>query len=178
MTGRRPNIDFQKKAWIICCVSPHQECGCENISFPIGPEHLSFDLYVVDMYVHLLLSLADMNRLKVIYNIVQDILVQDPTGLKISVCRQWGHDFLRWAITGVSCYTTSDLQRLHRRFGHPHSLKLYSLLQKKGGTDADTFPILRQIGQQCNPCQRHDKPPRRFKFTMRDEVAFKHSIYA
>lgn len=72
-----------------------------------------------------------------------------------------------------------ELRRLHKRFGHPHSDKLYNLLKRSGYADIDesTRKTLEQIMWPCKLCQTYAQAPRRFKFTLRDEKCFNSSVY-
>lgn len=73
----------------------------------------------------------------------------------------------------------SEFRRLHRRFGHPHSTKLYDLLHKTKLPDGTTSTLqtLQAIESHCQQCQSFGPSPRRFKFNIRDDIEFNHSIY-
>lgn len=73
----------------------------------------------------------------------------------------------------------AELMRLHRRFCHPHNLKLYNLLKKTGIDDVNTDKLLKsqEIERDCVHCQKFGQAPQRFKFTIRDDVDFSHSVY-
>lgn len=73
-----------------------------------------------------------------------------------------------------------ELRRLHRRFGHPQVDRPYKLLRRANVQDvnAHTGTMLESIESLCSPCQEYTQRSRRFKFTLRDDVDFKHTIYA
>ena len=75
-----------------------------------------------------------------------------------------------------SCHLTeTELRQLHRRFGHPSVRRLKDLLDR-AGHDADSS-ILKRIAEYCEHCQRHGGPPGRFKFSIKDDKEFNHSVY-
>lgn len=43
--------------------------------------------------------------------------------------------------------------------------------------DANTRKMLENIEQPCLPCQTYSQPTRCFKFVLRDNVEFNHTIY-
>jgi hypothetical protein len=67
-----------------------------------------------------------------------------------------------------------DFRRLHRRFGHPAVSRLHQLLTK-ANHDVD-YDVLASISRFCHHCQLNDSVPRRFKFTLRDDVNFNYEI--
>ncbi len=76
-------------------------------------------------------------------------------------------------------FTESELRRLHRRFGHPSSEKLLNLLRRSelSDVDNDTRKMLDEIARRCHLCQMHAEKPRRFKFALRTDKQFNHTIY-
>jgi len=67
-----------------------------------------------------------------------------------------------------------ELRRLHRRFGHPSATRLHHILERSG-RNADK-KIIDRFTKLCDQCQRHGKAPTRFKFNLREEIDFNHSI--
>lgn len=67
----------------------------------------------------------------------------------------------------------------HQRFGHLHSLKLYELLRKTKleNVSKEKMRQLQDIERNCGKFQRLGQYPSRFKFTIKDEVYFNHSVY-
>lgn len=100
LLSTRPNINVQKKSWIIFGVNLHQSCDSATISFPIGPEHLSVELYVVDMYVPLLLSLDYMDWIEVIYKPRRMYFGTRSDGTDNTIVSPMGSIFFRWGTTG------------------------------------------------------------------------------
>ena len=98
--------------------------GSVIIKTPIG----QVEFHIMEATTPFLLSLADMDKLGIYFNNLKDLLVT-PRG-NIPVIRRFGHCFLLWntflqsfiaeSFNYQSYYlTTTELQRLHRRFGHP-----------------------------------------------------------
>ncbi|KAI0996971.1 hypothetical protein K3495_g11210 [Podosphaera aphanis] len=77
-----------------------------------------------------------------------------------------------------NCYLTeSELRTLHRRFGQPSAIKLTNLLERAGHNSSDHRRMLENINKYCSKCQRYAGSPMRFKFTLRNDIDFNHSIY-
>ncbi|CCD52037.1 similar to putative integrase [Botrytis cinerea T4] len=68
-----------------------------------------------------------------------------------------------------------QLRRLHRRFGHPSAHRLLRVLQRAGHSDVSQQEI-DKLTKFCQYCQKHGKSPGRFKFSLKDDVDFNHSI--
>ena len=69
---------------------------------------------------------------------------------------------------------TTELQRLYWRFGHPSVARLQKVLERAGhDSDKETLEFLTKY---CVHCQRYSQSPGRFKFNLRDDVEFNHSI--
>jgi hypothetical protein len=92
----------------------------------------------------------------------------------------WGKSYQQFITSFLAknpCYlTSSELLRLHRRFGHPSVKKLHALL-KRSGHNATTKAIAR-LTKFCQYCQKHRKSLGRFKFRLLDDtIDFNHLIY-
>ena len=126
-----------------------------------------------------------MDTLQVYYNNLKNVVVTPSA--TIPVIRQFGHSFVLWgkslqqfitsSLTQNPCYLTStELSRLHRRFGHPSIERLHALLER-AGHDVEKQSIER-LTKFCSYCQKYGKSPGRFKFRLADEtIDFNHSIY-
>ena len=124
-----------------------------------------------------------MDKLRVYFNNLSNTLIT-PSG-PVPTVRRFGHSFLLWdtslqAFIAESfacnpCYLTNvELQRLHRRFGHPSVARLQKVLEQSGH-DVDR-PILEYLTKYCKHCQKHGQSPGRFKFNLKDDVDFNHCI--
>jgi hypothetical protein len=156
--------------------------GSVLVSTPVG----QVEFYVMMAKTPFLLSLADMDHLGIYFNNLTDMLVTRQGN--IPVVRRFGHCFLLWdtslqnfiveSFDQETCYLTStELQRLHRRFGHPSIARLQCVLERAGYNDIDR-ENLEFITKYCTHCQRYGQAPGRFKFNLRDDVEFNHSIIA
>ena len=98
------------------------------------------------------------------------------------VVRRFGHSFLLWDTSlklylteSYDCFlTTTELQWLHRRFGHPSVSRLQRVLDR-AGHEVDK-KALEYLTKYCKYYQRHSKSPSRFRFNLRDDVSFNCSI--
>jgi hypothetical protein len=167
-----------------------------NVQFEIGSTpsigSLTIDtpfelvkFHVIKADTPFLLSLADMDRLKVYFNNVENTLFMTTKNRSLPVIRRFGHGFLLWKNSLHSyitqsfefnpCYLTDiELRQLHRRFGHPSTTKLHDLLER---SDHEVEKAaLKKLTKFCTFCQKYAKSPERFKFTLKDDVNFNYSI--
>ena len=146
--------------------------GVVKINSPIG----QVEFHVLRTDTPFLLCLGDMDKLKVHFNNLTNIL-HAPDG-ELRIIRRFGHPFLTWDVSPTNqsedifdCFLTeTELRRLHRRFGHPSVERLQRVLER-AGHDVDNA-ILKQLTKICHQCQKHGKAPIRFRFTLRDDVEF------
>lgn len=181
-TGQYPVIDEAEQASVILGDVCHRAFGVTNIRFATGTTFFNFEIYLVDLYLPILFSVANMDRMQVSLNKVRNILIQEDNGLSAPIKRQYGHPFVRWQPTIHACFTEPELRRLYRRFGHPHSTKLHDFNKLLRHTDLKdvspaTLQTLQDIERHCLHCQRFGPAPCRFKFAIRDDIDLNHSIY-
>jgi hypothetical protein len=75
-----------------------------------------------------------------------------------------------------TCHLTeTELRRLHRRFGHPSAARFMRVLER-GGHEVN-FDEIKRMTKYCQECQMNGRSPGRFKFTLRDDHEFNHSVY-
>ena len=66
------------------------------------------------------------------------------------------------------------MQRLHRKFGHPLVRRLQDVLERASyNVDKDALEYLTKY---CKHCQKHGQLPKRFKFSLKDDVDFNYCI--
>jgi hypothetical protein len=155
--------------------------GSIIVDMPVGQA----EFHIVEADTPFLLCLKDMDTLGVYYNNLKDLLVAPSR--TVPVVRRFGHPFILWdqalqsyisqSFESNPCYlTTTELRRLHRRFGHPSADRLYRVLERSGHDDIDK-KALHRLNKFCAHCQKYGKSPGRFKFTLRDDIDFNYSIY-
>ena len=154
--------------------------GSALVETPVG----QVEFHIMPSKTPFLLSLADMDKLKVYYNNISDFLVTS-TGKTVPVVRRFGHAFLMWNNTLRSficgslnfnpCFLTeTELRTLHRRFGHPSAGRLQDVLER-AGHDVER-DVLNHLTKFCSHCQKHGRSPGRFRFTLKDDVNYNYSI--
>jgi hypothetical protein len=155
----------------------------ESLTIDISFELMKF--HVIKADISFLLSLADMNRLKVYFNNVENLLVDK---IKISsIIKRFDHDFLLWKnsyflhfyITQFFefnfCYLIDvELRSLHRRFDHSFITKLHDLLERSNHEVEKA--VLNKLTKFCTFCQKYAKFSERFKFILKNDVNFNYSI--
>lgn len=177
--GIDENIDRSKTAVCKFGISSSQSVGVADVEFPISNIVLKFSMHIIDTDLPILLSLADMDRLQVHYNNLEDKLYHVPSGHIAKVSRKFDHPFIWWNPIYQCLFSEVELRRLHKRFGHPHADKLYNLLKRSELPDVDskTREILEDISRKCLHCQRYAQAPRRFKFNLREDKDFNHTVF-
>lgn len=162
-TPGRTNISFGGQG-----STPSQ--GTVQIQNPIG----TVTYHVLDTPTPFLLCLADADRLGAYFNNVLNVIVRKD-GTTVPVVRKWGHPFFNVSANEATLFFTEvELRRLHRRFGHPRTDRLHTML-KAAGHEIDAS-VLEQIQKFCHFCQSHDKAPQRFKFSIKDDLYFNYEI--
>jgi hypothetical protein len=143
--------------------------------------------HVIKTDTSFLLSLADMNRLKVYFNNVENILFMIIKNRDLSIIRRFDHDFLQWknsyslhsyiaqSFNFYFCYLTDiELRQLHRRFEHSFIMKLHDLLERFDHEVKKS--VLKKLIKFCTFWQKYAKSSERFKFTLKYDVNFNYSI--
>lgn len=177
--GEQEDIDKSKRVFCKFGISGKMSVGRARMKLPINHLVLEFCLYIIDGDLPILLSLADMDKLGIFYNNLRDVLVHQHTNESTEVMRFFAHPFVRWNPLQHCFFTYTELKRLHKRFGHPHSDKLYNLLKRAdvSNVDSTTRAHLEEIARRCRPCQTYAQAPRRFKFALRDDKEFNHTVF-
>ncbi|KHJ33787.1 hypothetical protein EV44_g3595 [Erysiphe necator] len=162
--------------------------GTTDVDTPVG----SIKFHITISVTPFLSCLADMDKMKVHYNNLTDLLIQHCiTGEENTypVIRKYGHPFLLLGgpeenlvhsfekLNGIiECYLTdTELRRLHRRFGHPSADRLAKILSRSGH-DFNRQAI-KNLTKFCDSCQKYPKSPRRFKFNLKDDRNFNSCVY-
>lgn len=99
--------------------------GRTKTKFPIWGIILESTMHVINEELPILLSLSDINPLGIYLNNLRDELIQHNYKDMADIERFFGYPFIRWDPVQQSFFTVTELKRLHKRFGHPHSEKLF-----------------------------------------------------
>lgn len=177
--GHSPDINYDAKATVTLGDVHTKSLGRAAIDFPLGPIWTTIEIYILPRFIPILLSLRDMDKLGVYFDNIDNLLVHKQSNMSQTVERHFGHAVINWNPHLQCAFTEAQLRRLHRRFGHPSANKLVNLLEKSDTDEAtqETRDILDKISRQCRLCQRHNQARRRFRFTIRDDAHFNHSLY-
>lgn len=78
-----------------------------------------------------------------------------------------GHLYAQMHLVSGTFFTKSQLSKLHRQFFHPSAQKLFNLLRRARPEEAtpETLKHLEELSRYCDPCQRIQNAPKRFKVT-------------
>ena len=175
------NIDFIKAETIYVQFEIGSISSIKSIDIATLIDRVEF--HIIKTNTSFLLCLADLDRLKIYFNNVQNILVSE--NKTFSMIRRFGHPFFLWdgplqayiiqSFNSNPCYLTeTELRHLHRRFGHPSPKKLQSVLEKSKHEINKT--MFDRFIKFCIFCQKHSRSSERFKFVLREKVNFNFSI--
>lgn len=86
----------------------------------------------------------------------------------VPLIRAHAHIYADMRFPVLTFFTKQELSKLHRQFCHPSSDKLLQLLKKgrPNDVDSDTKKILDEIASTCDPCQRIQDGPGRFRVSI------------
>jgi hypothetical protein len=123
-----------------------------------------------------LMCFRNINQLKVYFNNIINEIASADGCLRASIIRKWGHFwFFVSKLESVTFLTNGELKRLYRRFGHPATDKLCTLLERAGHEDhREAFIVIEKF---CHYCQMKSPKPRRFKFMFRNDCEFNYEIF-
>ncbi|EED11916.1 conserved hypothetical protein [Talaromyces stipitatus ATCC 10500] len=160
---------------------PYQSIGSIDVPTPIS----TIRFYILTSTTSFLMSLYELDKLKLYFDNTCNLLVNKKTGKTTPVIRQFGHPFLVWDYSyhtyllalfdhNPCLLTNAKLHRLHCRFRHPSTNRLRRVLTRAGHeTNKEAIEYIRKF---CHHCQMYDKSPGRFRFTLHENVNFNHSI--
>jgi hypothetical protein len=191
----RSIVDYEQYLAFIKNISidlNHTKTDAVNVQFEIestsSVESLTIDtsfelmqFHVIKTDTSFLLSLTDMNRLKIYFNNVENILFMTTKNRDLSMIRRFDHDFLLWknshflhsyitqSFNSYLCYLTDiELRQLHRRFDHSSIMKLHDLLKRFDHEVKKA--VLKKLTKFCIFCQKYAKSSERFKFILKDDA--------
>ena len=157
--------------------------GTVDVKTPIG----TVTFHVLPADTPFLLSLKDLDDHKVRFDNLENKLIQGEK--QIPVVRAWGHPWMLLDPVKAMAYhddtivdrhtvchlTELELRQVHRRFGHPSARRLISLLHQAG--HHENRAEVERLTRYCEYCQKHARKPMRFKFTIRDDKEFNHTVF-
>jgi hypothetical protein len=120
--------------------------GIAGLKVPIGDVVEDIAFYVVKGgNSPALLSLTDLDRLRIDLRTLTRELVRDGKSTPLTFDQRYGLLFLRWSKT--SCFfTQEELHKLHRNFGHRSVQQLSQILSRQG--------LKNRIRKQRNVCKK------------------------
>ncbi len=159
----------------------------EFVELNISLEIITFRIMKIN--TSFLLCLNDFDRLDIYFNnLINQIVQYEHTSMKRRhfVIRRYEHAFFLWKmfiqslifefIEKNSCLLIEiELRRLHRRFDHFSTRRLYEILER---FDHEIeHRVIEHLIEFCHHCQLHDKSLDRFIFSIRDEdIQFNYNI--
>jgi hypothetical protein len=147
--------------------------GSLEVEMPIGKA--TFHVVDTEPPTPFLLTIDGMDAAGIyLNNLENEISHRD--GRKWHVLRLYGHPFLIWGKASMAFLTEAELRQLHRRFGHPSVNRMIRTLERAGHTEGNHRALLTKIADFCHQCQTHGNAPGRFKFTLKDDPVFNHTI--
>lgn len=173
------SIDRNKRVFCKFDISGKLSAGCPSIRFPMNQIICKFNIHVIKEDVPLLLSLADMDRMKIFYNNHTYQLMHHKSCETTQSKPFYGHSFVRYDSMLQSFFMYTELKHLHKRFTYPHVDKLLNLLKltELDSDDAGTRSMLTDITRACIPCALYAQAPHLFQFSLRVDKYFYHIVF-
>jgi hypothetical protein len=149
-----------------------ESIGSVNVKTPIG----KIIFHILEASILFLISLRDINRLKVYVNNVTNKILFTNGKRRASLIYKWGHFwFYVSKLESAAFLTNVKLRKLHRRFGHPATDRLCKMLERADHNIHQNE--LKVIEKFCNYCQIKSFKPLRFKFTIKNDCEFNYEIF-
>lgn len=95
--GTKMNIDASKATSVGFGMGSTISRGTACLTMPIGSIFVSFVIHVVDTYITILLSLADMNKHQLIFLNPFNKVTHLPSGESARVKLKFGHPMITWS---------------------------------------------------------------------------------
>lgn len=155
--------------------------GMVSLDTSIG----SVEFHVVPCNIPFLLGLKDMDRLNCTVNTLQNTIMKNGK-VAANLIRKYGHIwmtlghiqslFIYTEDESPTCYfTEQQLRTIHRRFGHPSATRLWKILRRAG--HQTELKLIERLTKFCRDCQLSGNKPLHFKFSLRQDKEFNHTIY-
>lgn len=170
-TGFMADVQQVKSGWLRSMHGQAKILGTATFRVPKNGCFLEFAAKVSDGDSPLIMGLSDQRRFGLKLNTLTN-MVEFSDGKLLPLVARNGHLFLDWLTHPEEClYTAPELTKLHLRFGHPSSKKLYEFLMRAtpDELDADTRRILDELTARCRGCQRTARAPVRFRVSLPDD---------
>jgi hypothetical protein len=156
--------------------------GSAVIAIPISQLGICTDVefQIINEDVPTLLSLRDLRNTGVELSIQNNSLKlmgreQQLIAENDFLCHRWERD------NAVVLFTTEELEKLHRSFGHPTASALHKLLKRARPEEMSkrVFNELEELVRDCTLCSEKQRKPRRFKLTIgNDDLRFNSIVAA
>lgn len=136
-------------------------------------------MHVVQLNNQIPLSIDDLDCLESFSKFPEKTLKRPQLEMNSSLKEISGHKFIDWNHYTLRFLSTTELQRLHRRFDYPGTDKLVKLLQWSILSDIgpDTRRILEGVEQSHSSYETYVEKQRQFKFSLHDDKDFDHTVY-
>lgn len=161
------------------------------LATPPGIPTIFVTLDVISAEIPALLGLDILDCHSMYIDTVQNLLVKctvlKSDNSKSHILKDWnvpvhrhnGHVYADMSTPVITFFNRQQLVKLHRQFCHPSADKLYRLLKRgrPNDTTPETLKILEDISKRCDPCQRIQPAPTRFRVTLgAEDVKFNEEI--
>jgi len=165
------------------CVSAHGGSNCIGIAtfrFPYDDTVIEFDAPIVENSDSpLILGLSDQDRLQSPGVNQRSNTMTFGTGPEIPIIRELGHLWIQWSYRTECLFTEKELTKLHYRFGHPGTERMYNFLKrvKPSEVNKETRAMLKDISSRCKECQYLAPKPYVVKVAVpRDDLMFNSEV--
>ncbi len=157
-----------------------QTLGAIKFWFCFGGRLYSVHVNVIPGDTPFILSHRDLDNMGLNYQSLFKIVERPEDGYVEPVEMRGNLPYLVFTMGGY--FTETQLRNMHRNLGHPTLEKQIKVIENAGIMDLSqtTRDALREIIGRCKPCQLLREKPRRFLFSVKDDITgdFNHSLQA
>lgn len=141
---------------------------------------LEFTVLLIVTDLPILLLLAEIDRLKVYHNNLNNKFRHTQSSFTADVIRTYHHLLSLRSPVNQCLFIETELHGMRKRFGHPHANKLFNFL--KGSelekVNRKILQTMKYISQKCMQFQQYALAPRRFKFNLKVNKYFNYTVVA
>jgi len=156
-----------------------ESLGIATVRLPLADSFcIAFETDILAQDVPLMFILDQHRKHRCSSDEFYNTFIHHPSGTTIPVRYKKGHLYVEWPVSEV-LFSTTELKKMHDRFGHPTTRSLVNLLKRARPkqVQSETRNVLDGIVKHCKACQTFAPKPYMFKVSIStDDLVFSHEI--